>query len=77
VVALGQLYDCYVTLAFGIAKRILGDGDGGVEDVVQLTFLNLWRAASTYQTANLAGLVARIARNAALDAVRRRRPNIV
>jgi RNA polymerase sigma-70 factor (ECF subfamily) len=46
--ALGQFYDRYGSLAFGLAMRILRDR-GVAEEVVQDAFLNAWRRAPSYR----------------------------
>jgi RNA polymerase sigma-70 factor (ECF subfamily) len=71
--ALGLIYDRYSALVFGVASRVLGPGDGDIDDIVQATFFKLWRSARDYRSGNLAGLISRIAHNAAVDALRRRR----
>ncbi len=46
--ALEQLFDRYRVLAYSVAYRLLNDA-GDAEDVVQESFLNVWRAAGTYR----------------------------
>lgn len=46
--ALEQLFDRYRVLAYSLAYRLLNDA-GDAEDVVQESFLNVWRAAGTYR----------------------------
>lgn len=46
-VALGELYDRYGRIAYGLALRIVRD-DALAEDVVQEAFLNAWRSAGRF-----------------------------
>jgi RNA polymerase sigma-70 factor (ECF subfamily) len=59
---------------YSVALRVLGD-TGKAEDVMQEVFLSLWRNPDSYQAARgtLAAWLAVIARNRAIDQVRRRR----
>lgn len=46
--ALEQLFERYRVLAYSLAYRVLSDA-GDAEDVVQESFLNVWRAAGTFR----------------------------
>jgi RNA polymerase sigma-70 factor, ECF subfamily len=46
--ALERFYDRHRVLAYSLALRALGNA-GDAEEVVQESFLNVWRAASTYR----------------------------
>jgi RNA polymerase sigma factor (sigma-70 family) len=46
--ALGELYDRFGKVAYGLAYKILQDA-GLAEDAVQEAFLQVWRAAGSYQ----------------------------
>ena len=69
--ALGVLYDRYGGRALGLALRILRDR-GAAEDVVQESFLSIWRRAVSYDTSR--GSAQRwlltIVHNRAIDRVR-------
>jgi RNA polymerase sigma-70 factor (ECF subfamily) len=45
--AFAAFYDAYSPLAFGLIRRVVGDPDEAA-DVLQEVFLELWRAAPTY-----------------------------
>jgi len=45
--AFANFYDAYAPLAFGVIRRMLGDGDEAAE-VLQEVFWELWRAAADY-----------------------------
>jgi RNA polymerase sigma-70 factor (ECF subfamily) len=66
--ALAELYDRYGRLAFGLAYRILGER-GVAEDVVQETFLAVWRRAGSYRAerGSVRGWLMSIVHNAAID----------
>jgi len=69
------LYDRYSSIVYSIALRVLGD-TGAAEDVLQEVFLQLWRNPGVFDSSrgNLAAWLAVIARNRAIDSLRKRRP---
>jgi RNA polymerase sigma-70 factor, ECF subfamily len=71
---MAHVYDRYSSIVYSVALRVLGD-TGNAEDVMQEVFLALWRNPNAYQAARgtLAAWLAVIARNRAIDQVRRRR----
>jgi RNA polymerase sigma-70 factor (ECF subfamily) len=73
--AFDELYGRYSRAIYGVVRRILGD-HGRSEDVVQEAFANVWRAAAGYrpERGSASGWLYAIARNAASDSLRQRRP---
>jgi RNA polymerase sigma-70 factor (ECF subfamily) len=73
--AMAVLYDRYSSLVYSVALRVLGD-TGVAEDVLQEVFMNLWRNPGMFDASrgNLAPWLAVIARNRAIDWLRKRRP---
>jgi RNA polymerase sigma factor (sigma-70 family) len=71
--ALGQLFDRYGALAYGVALRILGD-PGRAEDAVQDAFLKLWHGAARFdpERGSLRTWVVTAARNRSIDLLRGR-----
>jgi RNA polymerase sigma-70 factor (ECF subfamily) len=72
---MGRLYDRYSSIVYSIALRVLGD-TGAAEDVLQEVFLQLWRNPGVFDSSrgNMAAWLAVIARNRAIDSLRKRRP---
>jgi len=72
---MGRLYDRYSSTVYSIALRVLGD-TGAAEDVLQEVFLQLWRNPGVFDSSrgNMAAWLAVIARNRAIDSLRKRRP---
>lgn len=69
--AFASLYDRHGSLALAVARRILGD-HGEAEEVLQETFLQVWREAGRYDPgrATPRGWIVMIARSRALDRLR-------
>lgn len=70
--ALPALYDLYARRLFGIGLRLLGDR-GLAEELVQETFVRLWRSAGRFdpERGSVATFVFTLARRAAVDLHRR------
>lgn len=73
--AMAALYDRYSSIVYSVALRVLGD-TGGAEDVLQDVFMQLWRNPGLFDSSrgSLGAWLAVIARNRAIDALRKRRP---
>ena len=73
--AMAALYDRYSSIVYSVALRVLGD-TGAAEDVQQDVFMQLWRNPGTFDASrgNLGAWLAVIARNRAIDALRKRKP---
>jgi RNA polymerase sigma-70 factor (ECF subfamily) len=73
--AFRAVYATYGKLVFAIALRILRDRSAA-EDAAQETFVKLWRTAARFDpnSGSARSWIAVIARNSALDLVRKRRP---
>jgi len=73
--AMARLYDKYASIVYSVALRVLGD-TGVAEDVLQEVFMQLWRNPGVFDSnrGNLAAWLSVIARNRAIDNLRKRRP---
>ncbi len=73
--AMADLYDRYSGLVYSVGVRVLGD-TGAAEDILQEVFMQLWRNPDLFDSSrgNLGPWLAVIARNRAIDALRKRRP---
>ena len=73
--AMATLYDRYSSIVYSVALRVLGD-TGAAEDVLQEVFMQLWRNPRVFDSSrgNLGAWLRVIARNRAIDALRKRRP---
>jgi RNA polymerase sigma-70 factor (ECF subfamily) len=73
--AMALLYDRYGSIVYSVALRVLGD-TGSAEDVLQDVFMQLWRNPNSFDSSrgSLGPWLAVIARNRAIDAIRKRRP---
>jgi len=71
--AADELYRRYAPRVFGLGKVMLGD-PSRAEDLVQDTFVKVWRGAASYESArgSLDTWILLIARSLAIDTIRRR-----
>jgi RNA polymerase sigma-70 factor (ECF subfamily) len=71
--AAGELFDRFASRIYGLGIVMLG-GDAAAQDLVQDTFVKLWRSAVRYDPARgkLDTWVLLVARSLAIDALRRR-----
>lgn len=72
---MASLYDRYSAVVYSVALRVLGD-TGAAEDVLQEVFMQLWRNPGLFDSSRggLGPWLAVIARNRAIDGLRKRRP---
>jgi RNA polymerase sigma-70 factor, ECF subfamily len=72
--AMAALYDRYSGIVYAVALRVLGDA-GAAEDVLQEVFMQVWRNPGVFDSSrgNLGAWLAVIARNRAIDGLRKRR----
>jgi len=73
--AMAALYDRYSSIVYSVALRVLGD-TGAAEDVLQDVFMQLWRNPGLFDSnrGSLGAWLSVIARNRAIDGLRKRRP---
>jgi len=73
--AMAALYDRYSSVVYSVALRILSD-TAAAEDVLQEVFMQLWRNPAKFDASRgaLAPWLAVIARNRAIDTLRKRHP---
>lgn len=73
--AMAELYDRYSSIVYSVALRVLGDA-AAAEDILQDVFMQLWRTPDAFDATrgSFPGWLAVIARNRAIDAMRKRRP---
>jgi RNA polymerase sigma-70 factor (ECF subfamily) len=73
--AAAQLYDRYSSVVYAVALRVLAD-TGAAEDVLQDVFMQLWRSPGNFDAnrGTLGPWLAVIARNRAIDLLRKRHP---
>lgn len=73
--AMTEVFDRYSTVVYSVALRVLRD-QGQAEDVVQEVFLQIWKNASSFvqDRGSLGAWLVVIARNRAIDHLRRRKP---
>jgi RNA polymerase sigma-70 factor, ECF subfamily len=73
--AMAALYDRYSKIVYSVALRVLRDVPSA-EDVLQEIFMQVWRNPGSFleTKGSLGGWLAVVARNRAIDLLRRRRP---
>jgi RNA polymerase sigma-70 factor (ECF subfamily) len=73
--AMASLYDRYSRLTYSVALRVLRDA-ATAEDVMQEVLMQVWRSPASFASTrgSLGGWLAVVARNRAIDLLRRRRP---
>ncbi len=71
-----EVFDKYGRMVYSVALRVLQD-PGHAEDVMQEVFFKVWREPQTFLQGrgSLGAWLAVMARNRAIDALRRRRPS--
>ena len=74
--AMASLFDRYAKLVYSIALRVLHE-PSEAEDVMQDVLIQIWRGAPSFigGRGSLGGWLAVVARNRAIDVLRRRRPS--
>jgi RNA polymerase sigma-70 factor (ECF subfamily) len=72
---MAMLYDRYSSIVYAVALRVLCD-TAAAEDVMQEVFMRLWRSPETFDSSrgSLGPWLAVIARNRAIDGLRKRHP---
>jgi RNA polymerase sigma-70 factor, ECF subfamily len=73
--AMSAFFDRYSKMVYSVALRVLHDS-GEAEDVMQEIFIQVWRNPRAYDAGrgSLGGWLVVVARNRAIDQLRRRRP---
>ena len=76
--AMAVLYDRYSKVVYSVALRVLRD-PSAAEDILQEIFMQIWRHPEHFiaTRGSLGGWLAVVARNRAIDVIRRRRPTEV
>jgi RNA polymerase sigma-70 factor (ECF subfamily) len=72
---MAMLYDRYSSIVYAVALRVLCD-TAAAEDVMQEVFMRLWRSPQSFDSSrgSLGPWLAVIARNRAIDVLRKRHP---
>ena len=75
--AMALLYDRYSSVVYAVALRVLSDGSAA-EDILQDVFIQLWRNPQAFNASrgSLTAWLVVIARNRAIDQLRKRRPEV-
>ena len=72
---MGLLFDRYSGIVYSVALRVIKD-TGQAEDVMQDIFIQIWKKPGAFISGrgSLGAWLAVVARNRAIDSLRRRRP---
>ena len=75
--AMADLFDRYGSMVYSVALRVLKD-PANAEDVMQEVFIKLWQNPQTFvqSRGSLAAWLLVVARNRAVDVLRRRKPSV-
>jgi len=75
-VAMTTIFDRYCSMVYSVALRVLKD-PAGAEDVMQQIFFEVWETPRNFVAGrgSLAGWLAVVSRNRAVDILRRRKPS--
>jgi RNA polymerase sigma-70 factor (ECF subfamily) len=75
--AMAELFDRYGSMVYSVALRVLKD-PGNAEDVMQEVFFKLWQSPETFvqSRGSLPAWLLVVARNRAVDLLRRRRSSV-
>ena len=73
--AMAAIFDRYATMIYSVALRVLKD-TGEAEDVMQEIFVQVWRDPGSFVSGkgSLGAWLLVVARNRAIDSIRRRKP---
>lgn len=73
--AMAAIFDRYATMIYSVALRVLKD-TGEAEDVMQEIFVQVWRSPGSFVSGkgSLGAWLLVVARNRAIDSIRRRKP---
>lgn len=74
--AMADLFDRYGSMVYSVALRVLKDA-GNAEDIMQEVFFQVWQNPQTFvaRRGSLAAWLLVVARNRAVDVLRRRKPS--
>lgn len=74
--AMAAFFDRYSRIVYSVALRVLNDA-GEAEDVMQETFIHVWQKPDSFVSGrgSLGGWLVVVARNRAIDKLRRRKPS--
>ena len=70
--AFSELYEQYSAALYGVILRILNNDEGAAQDILQDSFVKIWKSFNSYDTGkgSLFTWILNVARNTAIDRVR-------